>query len=240
MHGPENRTIKAIFSHPLQHGIRYQDVDAMMRALGGSTSVEGHRIKLTLPVAGQTWLDLGNHSEHRELDADKTMQLRRFLQKAGVDPDNPLPPQIPIHGDQAIRLVLHLSHRNTDAYQLIGQTVDHAVLKAQGLWGSDQNLSHRHERDIAGQKAPTDYAYLHRLASAIEAADAVLLIGHGHGESDMRHHLLDYLKNHHPHLLKKIKDVTTAKGTSLHEGELLAIARQAFGNKPDRHMPVQH
>jgi hypothetical protein len=240
MHKPEEQTLQAIFAHPLRQGVRCQDVEVLLKALGGNALLEGRRLKIELPIAGQTWIQLENHSQHKELEKESTMQLRRFLEKAGVNPSNTTKVQEGIRGDQSNRLVLHLSHRSTDAYLLSGKEVKHAVLKAHGLWGKDQNLSHRHERDIAGQKAPTEYAYLQQLSSAIETADAVILVGHGHGESDMRQHLLHYLENHHPHLMKKIVDVTTADGSSLHEGELLALARRQFGNLPDRHLPTQH
>lgn len=240
MHKTEERTLQAIFAHPLQEGLKYADVELLVKALGGSAVLEGRRLKVELPVAGQTWIQLKGHSQHKELDKQSTMLLRHFLEKAGVDPN--IPTVIPkgVRGDQSNRLVLHLSHRSTDAYLLSGTEVEHAVLKAHGLWGEDQNLSHRHERDVAGQKAPTDYGYLQQLSAAIENADAVVLVGHGHGESDMRQHLLHYLEKHHPQLVEKIVDVTTAEGSRLHEGELLAIARRQFGNLPDRHLPTQH
>jgi len=207
---------------------------------GGKRTTGRPPIKIELPVAGQTWIQLESHTQHKELEKESTMQLRRFLKKAGVNPSNTTKVQEVVRGDQSNRLVLHLSHRSTDAYLLRGKEVEHAVLKAHGLWGEDQNLTNRHERDIAGQKAPTDYDYLHQLSSAIETADAVVLVGHGHGESDMRQHLIHYLENHHPHLIKKLVDVTTADGSRLHEGELLALARRQFGNVPDLRLPTQH
>jgi len=239
MHKSEAQTLQAIFAHPLQQGVRCQDVENLLRELGGSTRLDGHRLKIELPVAGQTWIQLESHSQHKELGKESTMRLRHFLEKAGVNPSNTTKVQEGVRGDQSNRLVLHLSHRSTDAYLLRGKEVEHAVLKAHGLWGEDQNLTHRHERDIAGQKAPTDYGYLHQLSCAIETADAVVLVGHGHGESDMRQHLLHYLESHHPNLIKKIIDVTTADGSRLHEGELLALARRQFGNLPDLHLPPQ-
>ena len=239
MHKSETQTLQAIFAHPLQQGVRCQAVEDLLRALGGSTQLEGHRVKIKLPVAGQTWIQLESHTQHKDLGKESTMQLRRFLEKAGVNPNNPAKVLKGVRGDQSNRLVLHLSHRSTDAYLLKGKEVEHAVLKAHGLWGEDQNLTHRHERDIAGQKAPTDYNYLKQLSSAIEAADAVVLVGHGDGDSDMRQHLIHFLENHHPHLMKKIVDVTTADGSRLQEGELLALARRQFGNLPDLHLPPQ-
>jgi hypothetical protein len=75
-------------------------------------------------------------------------------------------------GDQARWLVLYLTHTHThtDAFLLDGDTVEHAALRPHGLWGSDQSLRHRHDGDIAGQRAPLDHAYLDRVVPAAVAA----------------------------------------------------------------------
>jgi len=116
----------------------------------------------------------------------------------------------------------------------VGPSVEHAQLRPHGLWGSGENLSHRHDRDIAGQRAPLDHAYLRCLVGAIEQADAVLLLGHGTGESDMRQLLLNHLHSHHRPLLERIVGVVTLDQAHPSEGELLALARDHFGYLPER------
>ena len=75
---------------------------------------------------------------------------------------------------------------------------------------------------------------------AIKDSDVVLLLGHGHGESDMRQVLLKYLANHHPHLLDRILDRTTVDAQTVTHPELLAIAADHLGHHPSRHLPIQH
>jgi hypothetical protein len=115
-----------------------------------------------------------------------------------------------------------------------GDTVEHAVLHPHGVWGSGENLTHRHDRDVAGQRAPRDADYLARLSAALADADAVLLLGHGKGESDLRQVLLDHLSNHRRDLLAKVVGVVTVDDGGLSDEGLLAIAREHFGNLPHR------
>jgi len=132
------------------------------------------------------------------------------------------------------RLQVRLDHRGADLWHLVGEAVEQAELEPHGLWGGDQNLSHRHERDIAGQCAPLDHAYLEGLSDAIAQADAVLLLGHGHGQADVRQLLVAHLRRHHPQLLQRIVGVVTVDDSALSEAELLALAREHFGNQPHR------
>lgn len=240
MHSSEMRTLEAIFAHPLQHGIRIKDLVVLIKNLGGYLEVSGQRLKLELPGSGEKWIPIGGQAHHGELDQETVMKIRRALQDAGVTPETPNPPHKSLRGDQSLRLVLHLDHRCTNVYRLSGDSVEHSLLQPVGIWGEDQNLTHRHERDISGQRASTDYNYLHRLVEAMQAADAILLIGHGHGESDMRHHLLEYIKKHNVKLIDRIVDVTTEQGNNPTEKEIIALAKHHFGNVPNRNLPLLH
>ncbi len=52
-----------------------------------------------------------------------------------------------------------------------------SLLHPHGVWGSGKHLTHRHDRDVAGQRAPRDIVDLAELTAPIAAADAVLLLG---------------------------------------------------------------
>ena len=65
-------------------------------------------------------------------------------------------------------------------------------------------------------------------------ADAVLLLGHGTGESDMRQVLLHHLQTHRRDLLERIVGIETLDDGGLSDAELVAIAREHFGNLPHR------
>ena len=229
------RTLQALYAHPLQHGVRVSRVEAMFHALGAECTVlKERRLKIRLPDGQETWIRLGCGVHKPDLDADSVMRLRHFLSEAGITPDHPETSEPSPRGDQSTRLVLHLNHHRTDVYRLEGEEVDHAVLRPHGLWGSGERLTHRHDRDLEGQRAPRDNDYLARITAAMAEADAVLMLGHGTGESDMRAILLAYVRTHRGDLLEKIVGVETIDDAGMSEDALLAIAREHFGNLPSR------
>jgi len=229
------RTLAALFAHPLHRDLRTSKVEALLRSLGASvTPLDGRRLRIQMPGGEETWIHASCGLGRPFLDADALMRVRHLLQAAGVGPDHPQAEARGARGDQAIRLVLHLTHTHTDAFLLEGDGVEHAQLRPHGLWGSGENLSHRHDRDIAGQKAPRDFDYLNRIQLAMEEADAVLLLGHGTGESDMRQLLLAHVRRHRPDLLERVVGVETLASADPSEGQLLAVAREHFGNLPHR------
>jgi hypothetical protein len=241
MNASNLRTLHAIFAHPLQHGIRIHDVEALFSSLGATVHpLEHHRFKINWSSGEFIWIALGHHPSRTELDGDAVMAVRRFLESAGHTPQQPEAPTSPPLGDHGTYLVLHLTHHSTEAFYSKGLGTEHFTLKPFGLWSTHQSLHNRRERDLSGQKAPFDFDYLHLLVQAIQDSDAVLLLGHGHGESDMRQILLKYLANHHPGLLDRILDKTTLNAHTVTLAQLLAIAADHLGQHPSRHLPVQH
>jgi hypothetical protein len=239
---PSNlRTLHAIFAHPLQHGIRIHDVEALFSSFGATVHpLEHHRFKINWSSGEFIWIALGHHPSRTELDGDAVIAVRRFLESAGHTPQQPEAAISPLLGDHGTYLVLHLTHHSTEAFYSKGLGTENFTLKPFGLWSTHQSLHNRRERDLSGQKAPFDFDYLHLLVQAIQDSDAVLLLGHGHGESDMRQILLKYLANHHPGLLDRILDKTTLNAHTVTQAELLAIAADHLGQHPRRHLPVQH
>lgn len=234
------RTLQALFAHPLQHGVRSSQVEALFRALGAEVSEgENRRLHIRMPNGGETWIRVGCGVRNPDLDSEAMMRVRRFLEEAGVSPDHPEADAASPRGDQSHRLVLHLNHHQTDVYRLEGDDVEHAVLRPHGVWGTGQNLTHRHDRDVAGQRAPIDADYLASITAAMADADAVLLLGHGTGESDMRQVLLHHLQSHRRDLLAHIVGIETLDDGGMSEAQLLAIAREHFGNLPHRRPLVE-
>jgi hypothetical protein len=210
-------------------------VEALFRSLGATvTELGDRRLRVQMPAGQESWIHTSCGLHQPDLDGDAVMRLRHLLQEAGVTPNHPEADGPSPRGDQSHRLILHLDHRHTDVFRLEGEQVEHAVLRPHGIWGSDQNLSHRHDRDQAGQRAETDHDYLARITAAIGDADAVLLLGHGSGANDMRQLLLHHLESHHRELVDRIVGIETLDDTGLSHDELVAIAREHFGNLPHR------
>ena len=229
------RTLELIWAHPLSHSLRLGEVEALLLALGAEVQRRGQRLEIQFPSGPRSWIHGGGGGLRQgDLDAEAVQRLRDLLQQADVSPQYPTPVPEGLRGDQAVRLVLVLDHRQARLLRLEGEAVDHALLKPHGLWGGSENLSHRHDRDIPGQRVPLDHAYLEAIARSLEGADAVLLLGHGQGEADVRTLLLRHLRTHHPALLQRIVAIETVDTSALSEPQLLALAREQFGNLPHR------
>jgi hypothetical protein len=126
--------------------------------------------------------------------------------------------------------VIRIDHRLADLYRLNDDEVQHTHIRPHGVWGGDQNLSHRHERDIAGQRAPLDREYLQHISTALEQADQVVLCGHGHGQADVVQLLLKELRQHRPDLLQRVIATERLDDPALSERQLLRLATQHFGS----------
>jgi len=229
------RSLDLLWSHPLPHGLRLAEVEALLAALGAEVRRQGQRLEIRFAHGPCGWIQAGGGGRRQgDLDAEAVQRLRHLLTEAGIAPLHPAATPDAPRGDQAVRLLLVVDHHQCRLYRLEGETVDHTVLHPHGLWASGENLTHRHDRDSPGQRAPVDHAYLAQIAQAMQGADAVLLLGHGRGESDLRTLLQRHLAVHHPQLLQRLAS-ETVDTSALSEAQLLALARAHFGNLPHRH-----
>lgn len=228
------QTLQALFSHPLQHNIRVSDVETLLLQLNAQVEhLSNHRLKLQLASGETMVMHAAGGLHHAVLDEDGVLGLRRFLERAGITPEHPEPPETHGRSDEAKRLVIHLDHRGARLWWLVGDAVETTTLEPHGLWSTHQHLTNRHDRDVAGQRAPLDYKYLHQLTEAVLKADRVLLLGHGHGQSDLRQLLIEETERHHPEALERIETISL-DDTACSEKQLLANARSHFGNTPHR------
>lgn len=189
--------------------------------------LSNHRLKLQLKSSEPLVLHGAAGLHHPFLDEDGVMRLRRFLEKAGITPEHPEPVEPQAREDKSKRLVIHLDHRGARLWWLEGNSIETTTLQPHGLWSSHQRLTHRHDRDIAGQRAPLDHEYLNQLSGAVMDSDRVLLIGHGHGQSDMRRLLQKYILEKHPDQAGRI-DIATINKTESTDNEILAMARAHY------------
>lgn len=230
------QTLQALFSHPLQHNLRVSDVEALLLHLNAQVEhLSNHRLKLQLASGETMVMHAAGGLHHSFLDEDGVLRLRRFLEHAGITPEHPEPPEPLSRGDQAKRLVIHLDHRGARLWWLVGDAMETTTLEPHGLWSTHQRLTNRHDRDVAGQRAPLDYEFLNQLSEAVIEADRVLLLGHGHGESDLRQVLRKHLEQHHPQAVAHL-EIERLDDTASTDGELLAVARTHFGNQAHRRL----
>jgi hypothetical protein len=80
-----DRTLKAVFSDPIQAGIPWRDIEAMLKFLGADISERrGSRICISL-----NGIDAVFHRPHPRKETDKgaISSMRRFLKEAKVKHD---------------------------------------------------------------------------------------------------------------------------------------------------------
>jgi hypothetical protein len=79
-----DRTLKAIFSEPVQSGILWRDIEKMLKSLGAEISERrGSRICISL-----NGIDAVFHRPHPRKETDKgaVCSMRRFLKEAKIEP----------------------------------------------------------------------------------------------------------------------------------------------------------
>jgi hypothetical protein len=163
------------------------------------------------------------------------MRIRKLLEEAGITPEHYEPANQGTQEDQTKYLVIHLDHRGAKLWWLRGNKIETTNLEPHGAWSTHQRLTNRHDRDIAGQRAPLDYEYLRHLSAAVAQSDRALLLGHGHGSSDMRNLLKAYLEEHHPNEQQKL-EIGSLDDTAHTENELHRMAQEHFATNTNHKM----
>ena len=85
MNSKQRHTLEDIFLHPVQSGIRWADIENLLRAIGAIVKeAEGSRITVGLNGVYAVF-----HRPHPRRTTDKgaVRSVRRFLINAGVSPD---------------------------------------------------------------------------------------------------------------------------------------------------------
>ena len=84
MNTKRRKTLAAIFAHPTSASIVFADIEALIKALGGSVSErEGSRVRIELK--GEQWRC---HRPHpgKEAKRYQVEEARELLQRVGVQP----------------------------------------------------------------------------------------------------------------------------------------------------------
>jgi hypothetical protein len=84
MNSKHRRTLETIFASPIQSGIRWSEIEALLLALGAERSEgRGSRVRFILNGAEAVF-----HRPHPRPETDKgaIVAVRQFLKSAGVTP----------------------------------------------------------------------------------------------------------------------------------------------------------
>ena len=89
-------------------------------------------------------------------------------------------------------------------------------------------LAHKDQPRERGQRATEDPSFYKRIAAVMDTAGRVVVIGHGKGHSNAAHHLMAYLKLHHPQTYQKVTRELVADLSSVTPPQHLVLARRAL------------
>lgn len=77
-------TLNAIFAKPVQSGIVWKDIEALLEALGAEISEgRGSRVRIVLHSRKAVF---HRPHPHKETDKGAVVSMKRFLEEAGVKP----------------------------------------------------------------------------------------------------------------------------------------------------------
>lgn len=76
------KTLQQIFQQPVQAGIVWKDIEAMLKALGAEIS-EGSGSRVRIALNGVRAVFHRPHP-HKETDRGAVVSMRRFLNEAGI------------------------------------------------------------------------------------------------------------------------------------------------------------
>jgi hypothetical protein len=76
MNRHHQRTLEAIYAHPLRHGLRASQVEALCRSLGAQVEDIGERrLRIRMPSGQETWIRRGEGVHHPDLDPEAILRL---------------------------------------------------------------------------------------------------------------------------------------------------------------------
>ncbi len=87
MNHKHRKTLHALFSHPLSGNISIKDVGHVFSELSAEVG-HGHGGKLSVTLGGHT---ANFHDHGHSLGNDEIVQIRKYLQTCGVEPERDYP-----------------------------------------------------------------------------------------------------------------------------------------------------
>jgi len=216
-------TLEHIFQHPTTHTLEWHDVNALIAHMGTVKEGEKGQLTFTLKGASQAF----HRSEEKEVSAvSQVLELRRFLEEAGIGKDGPVATEA-FGIDTKLRLLVVINQEETLLFRSEDKNAVPEQLYPYDPHGALHHLNHLKGAD-KGSRMPENLTYYKEIARALVGAEEVLFIGNGTGASSAMSHLTDFLTTHHPEIAEKIVGTLTLDLEALTEGRLLQQARAFF------------
>jgi hypothetical protein len=223
--GSNQKTLEAIFRHPLAHNLEWNDVVALVEKIGAVDRKANN--EFAFEVAGQRHLFRKPHA--KDLTGPELIEVRKFLMRSGWS-SGVQPWSAPDGSAIASSIMVVVDHHGAKLY-LISRTPDDGSayeIKPYDPHHFLHHLTHKDQSREQGQRAPEDSSFYERIAQALSADGRIVVVGHGTGKSNAAHNLTDYLRSHHPETYRRIVRELVADLSSCTPPQLLEFAQQAL------------
>ncbi len=226
-------TLDALYRHPIAHNLEWPDVIALFGKLG-SVEQKSHN-EMAFRIGGEH--HLVHKSSTKDLTASEVMDFRHLLTRSGWSPHSSAraaagSPVASEPAEAAEDILVVMDHHEARLYHLDIRAKDPSehVIRPYDPHHFLHHLAYENQSRERGQRAPEDPSFYTRIAGAIASCERIVVIGHGKGHSNAAHHLIAYLKLHHPQTYKKLADEVVADLSSVTPPQLLVLARRALSS----------
>lgn len=227
------RTAEAILSHPVSHNIGWRDVLSLLEATG--EVIEEHNGKFKVSVGGET--ETLQRPSGKDVSEQMVVDLRRMLGAAGITAEGlrgrrevSVRPAGAEHSGHAILLI---SYHGADIYPTDATNGAPTRIVPQDTSGRLRTMHHK-ANNPEGWYGKIEKSWYAELAEALRPAAQILIIGNGKGHSNAVVHFMQYLARHDDDLMKRIVGSTESDAEDLTEAEILALARNLYGDSSPR------
>jgi hypothetical protein len=214
--GAHLRTYNTIFQHPISHNLKWHDVHALFHEIGQVESEPNGNLKVSrngqiLVLHPQTAKDVS--------ETDEIMRLRHFLLRSETKP-----PESDTKESHWLLVINHDEARifRSEMHGAIPQSIQPHEPEAQFRPAQDSRDFKR------GRDKPDPNSFFKPVAAALQAAGEILIFGSGTGASSEMDQFIEWLKQHHPELSKRVIGSVVVDEHHLTEGQLLEKAREFY------------
>ncbi len=227
------RTAEAILAHPVSHNIEWRDVLSLLEAIGEVT--EEHNGKFKVAVGGET--ETLHRPSGKDIGEQTVVDLRRMLAAAGITAEglreHQGPSTQPAASGPSGHAILVISYHGADIYPTDVVEGASRRIVPEDPTGKLRTMHHK-ANNPDGWYGSIEKSWYAELAQALRPAAEILIIGNGHGHSNGMLQFTQYLAQHDHELMKRIVGSIESDSEDLTEGEILALARQFYGDSSPR------
>lgn len=216
-------TLGRIFQHPISHNLEWRNVIALIGHLGTVKEQGNGHLAFTVNDITQVF----HRSPGKDVsEIQEVLDLRHFLESAGVDKDGRVATEATIVPMQ-LHLLVVINRKETLVFRTEVRDAVPERLQPYDPTGTLDRLIHTEGVDKTS-RSPENLSYYKAIAETLLGAEEVLLMGNGTGASSAMTHVKDYLTTHNSDIAAKIVGTLTVDVEALTEDELLQQARAFF------------